>query len=451
MLYFIFNPDVIGVLIAHDYGKGEFVLQVPFFPPQENIELDFTRQKCFHKIKSFLPSDMNFSHGDLSIHSIGQWQMAARIAENFHDKSRRVILMGDAAHQFPPAGGFGMNTGIQDAHNLAWKLGYIMQGAVEKIGSNRQELLESYQQERMCVADMTLKLSMRNVERTMRVPSALQLSHESARNLTHFLNSPTINQLLPNSMRRGMLKNLMTIGTLPLHLASSKNSLVGQMLQSRAREIVESRQSLAMLFYHFDIGYSYETEHWKERARALMKDTALDYSSYYALAYTQKSSKSQHIYRPLFKIGMRFPHIWLSKRSLNGEISTLSSLALYWKSIDRARTKFVGEDLEKKLVPFLLILNGDIVHSHITKSLQSSFENVDVISIKSGEVEDESGCETYFAKESDILWNEFRRSFYATIVRPDGHIGHIWPLPGKPLTLAAVNMAISSSLRLAVK
>jgi 2-polyprenyl-6-methoxyphenol hydroxylase-like FAD-dependent oxidoreductase len=34
----------------------------------------------------------------------------------------RVFLAGDAAHRFPPAGGFGMNTGVQDAHNLAWKL-----------------------------------------------------------------------------------------------------------------------------------------------------------------------------------------------------------------------------------------------------------------------------------------------------------------------------------------
>jgi hypothetical protein len=33
-----------------------------------------------------------------------------------------AFLAGDAAHRFPPAGGFGMNTGIQDAHNLAWKL-----------------------------------------------------------------------------------------------------------------------------------------------------------------------------------------------------------------------------------------------------------------------------------------------------------------------------------------
>ena len=33
-----------------------------------------------------------------------------------------MFLAGDAAHRFPPAGGFGMNTGVQDAHNLAWKL-----------------------------------------------------------------------------------------------------------------------------------------------------------------------------------------------------------------------------------------------------------------------------------------------------------------------------------------
>ena len=40
----------------------------------------------------------------------------------------RVLLAGDAAHRFPPAGGFGMNTGIQDAHNLAWKLAAVLQG-----------------------------------------------------------------------------------------------------------------------------------------------------------------------------------------------------------------------------------------------------------------------------------------------------------------------------------
>ena len=40
----------------------------------------------------------------------------------------RFFLCGDAAHAFPPAGGFGMNTGLQDAHNLAWKLAAVLKG-----------------------------------------------------------------------------------------------------------------------------------------------------------------------------------------------------------------------------------------------------------------------------------------------------------------------------------
>ena len=44
------------------------------------------------------------------------------ITPSFAVQAGRVLLAGDAAHRFPPAGGFGMNTGIQDAHNLAWKL-----------------------------------------------------------------------------------------------------------------------------------------------------------------------------------------------------------------------------------------------------------------------------------------------------------------------------------------
>ena len=65
-------------------------------------------------------------------------------ADNNHtlfsfSEARRIFLLGDAAHRFPPAGGFGMNTGIQDAHNLAWKLASVLQG-----GSG-VHLLDSYE------------------------------------------------------------------------------------------------------------------------------------------------------------------------------------------------------------------------------------------------------------------------------------------------------------------
>ncbi|KNB49928.1 FAD-dependent monooxygenase [Streptomyces caatingaensis] len=54
------------------------------------------------------------------------WQGAQLVAGTF--RSGRVFLAGDAAHVHPPAGGFGANTGIHDAHNLAWKLAAVLDG-----------------------------------------------------------------------------------------------------------------------------------------------------------------------------------------------------------------------------------------------------------------------------------------------------------------------------------
>jgi len=68
----------------------------------------------------------------------------ALVAERYGD--RRVLLAGDAVHLFTPTGGFGMNTGIDDASNLAWKLAAVLQGW------GGDELLSSYETECMPVA-----------------------------------------------------------------------------------------------------------------------------------------------------------------------------------------------------------------------------------------------------------------------------------------------------------
>jgi 2-polyprenyl-6-methoxyphenol hydroxylase-like FAD-dependent oxidoreductase len=65
----------------------------------------------------------------------------------------RAFLAGDAAHIHSPAGGQGMNTGMQDAFNLAWKLALVVRGTC------REELLDSYSPERSYVGDQVLKSS----------------------------------------------------------------------------------------------------------------------------------------------------------------------------------------------------------------------------------------------------------------------------------------------------
>jgi len=67
-----------------------------------------------------------------------------RCAERFRD--RRCFLLGDAAHVHSPAGGQGMNTGLQDAYNLAWKLALVIRGRADAA------LLDTYEAERIPVA-----------------------------------------------------------------------------------------------------------------------------------------------------------------------------------------------------------------------------------------------------------------------------------------------------------
>jgi hypothetical protein len=68
----------------------------------------------------------------------------ALVVERLRD--RRVLLAGDAAHLFTPTGGFGMNTGLDEAVNIAWKLAAVLQGW----GGPR--LLDTYEQERLPIA-----------------------------------------------------------------------------------------------------------------------------------------------------------------------------------------------------------------------------------------------------------------------------------------------------------
>ena len=94
------------------------------------------------------PHDATRRRDRASVSIIGHWPWTAGVAlvaERFI--AGRIILAGDAAHLFTPTGGFGMNTGVDDASNLAWKLAALVQGWG---GAN---LLQTYETERRPIGE----------------------------------------------------------------------------------------------------------------------------------------------------------------------------------------------------------------------------------------------------------------------------------------------------------
>ncbi len=105
---------------------------------------------------------------DLKVEIINRsvWRVSRQVAAQF--RKGRVLLVGDAAHRFPPTGGFGLNSGVQDAHNLAWKLAYVLTGRAS------DALLDSYDLERRPVAESNADFSYGNRLRYKHTENAIR-------------------------------------------------------------------------------------------------------------------------------------------------------------------------------------------------------------------------------------------------------------------------------------
>ncbi|KAK9846335.1 hypothetical protein WJX81_001811 [Elliptochloris bilobata] len=236
MLYFVFNADVVAVLVAHDLRAGEFVAQVPIFPPLQSAA-DFDEAACLALVRAAVGDRA----ADMRIAGVRTWTMSAQVAERFQDG--RVFLAGDAAHHFPPAGGFGMNTGIQDAHNLAWKLAAVLQGAAGP------ELLRSYGAERRPIALANTALSVANWRAAMRIPQALGLDPAAAKLLSDAAASRVFG-LLPGRVAKGLLSAGLALGRAA---AVARVPLAAP----RLRAILASGAALRLQFPAEDLGFVY--------------------------------------------------------------------------------------------------------------------------------------------------------------------------------------------------
>ncbi len=128
--YWTVNADARASIAALD-GKDEYTALTRIPPGVEFADVDPVAS-----FRAAVGADI-----PIQVHSVKPWTAGlALVAERYQD--RRVLMAGDSIHLFTPTGGFGMNTGVDDIANLAWKLAAVVQGWAPAA------LLDTYETER---------------------------------------------------------------------------------------------------------------------------------------------------------------------------------------------------------------------------------------------------------------------------------------------------------------
>jgi hypothetical protein len=138
------NRGFLVVNLVGDTARPEIVAAYPS-APWANAAQTIDEQRAMELVRAAI----GVPEIPVVIEDIAKWQAVADSAERYREG--RVFLAGDAAHTMPPNGGFGGNTGVQDAHNLAWKLAFVLKGLAGP------GLLDSYDEERRSIGELTVE------------------------------------------------------------------------------------------------------------------------------------------------------------------------------------------------------------------------------------------------------------------------------------------------------
>eukprot|EP00537_Pseudo-nitzschia_pungens_P007679 CAMPEP_0172363314 /NCGR_PEP_ID=MMETSP1060-20121228/6711_1 /TAXON_ID=37318 /ORGANISM="Pseudo-nitzschia pungens, Strain cf. cingulata" /LENGTH=858 /DNA_ID=CAMNT_0013086037 /DNA_START=176 /DNA_END=2755 /DNA_ORIENTATION=- len=260
MLYTVFNSEVLAMCVRH--GPGEYVLQIPYFEPYQTPEEDFGFEKVHKMVQSILGNSSEFT-----IQSIRPWTMGSLVARNYYSE-QGVFLAGDAAHVFPPAGGFGMNTGLQDAYSLAWRIAFQRRGErnlPEHLSNEEKDTIafssittvgQMYERERQPVARQNAALSVRNYNRVLNVMRACYLDDRHPALLIQALDATA--SLVPLEVRKNTFRTLLKTALAPLsQLQTSPNGIYARTIKDNLRSLLGAGQGLPLLFPRYELDFAY--------------------------------------------------------------------------------------------------------------------------------------------------------------------------------------------------
>ncbi|KAG7373133.1 PheA/TfdB family FAD-binding monooxygenase [Nitzschia inconspicua] len=437
MLYTLFSNQVLAMIVRH--GPGDYVMQIPYFAPYQTPEQDFSMENVKGMVKAALGGDGNM---EFELLSIRPWTMGSLVARDYFSENG-LFLVGDAAHVFPPAGGFGMNTGLQDVFTLAWRLALLHMTSGTNGTSTRFTLEDFgylYQNERQPVARNNAALSVRNYQRVLGVMESCYLNHQHPKALIAALDATS--PFIPFSARKQTFKTLLQAALLPLgQLQVAPHGFFANRVKNNLHRLLGSGQGLPLLFPQHELQFTYsETE---RKSIASDDDFIND---------TKAPSRC-------LSVGTLFPHMsaWATDDTL--EVfprlarceSSTSVPNVFTSTLTQVSTRDLAAQLSSKQVPcsFCVVeivfsnnlnIDDSLLGPELQDSLGLPFLSVRLVvicdndsSITNNSLKDfMGGCNTatlFLEKEewkSVTLPENLRASstVYA-IIRPDGHVAAV--------------------------
>ena len=235
---------------SYDRHSQEWVMHFAFRPDDP----DFDEAKIVPRMRELL----KIPTFEPVVHKVSHWIVECIVAS--HYLHGRAFVVGDAAHRHPPTTGLGLNSGIQDVHNLAWKLAAVLRGQAG------DTLLDTYEAERRPVALRNTKWALFTF-------------------FNHFVIDAGLGMIpgAPPEVNREAFVTLFS------------DTEQGQTARARLHEVIQTQRT-EFTAHHFEIGFHYDSA-------AVVPDGTRP----------PPFPPMGDIYTPTTRPGHRLPHAWLER------------------------------------------------------------------------------------------------------------------------------------------